>query len=94
MLHALRTGDAEVLGAALHNDLEVAAFHLRPALRDARDAMLEAGALGAVVSGSGPTLIALAEDRTAAARIRDAVAEHFDRCEVASSPNGGPTLHG
>ena len=91
VLHALRTGDAEVLGAALHNDLDVAAFQLRPALRDARDAMLAAGALGAIVSGSGPTVIALAEDRHAAERIRDDVAAHFDRCEVASSPSGGPS---
>lgn len=92
VLQALRTGDAEVLGAALHNDLDTAAFHLRPSLRDARDAMLETGALGAIVSGSGPTVIALAEDKVAATRIHAAVADRFDRCEVASSPNGGPTL--
>lgn len=91
VLHALRTGDVDVLGAALHNDLDVAAFHLRPSLCDARDAMLDAGALGAIVSGSGPTVIALAEDRVAAERVRDAVAHHFDRCEVAVSPSGGPT---
>jgi 4-diphosphocytidyl-2-C-methyl-D-erythritol kinase len=92
VLHALRTGDAEILGAALHNDLEEAAFHLRPGLRDARDQMLEAGALGAVVSGSGPTLLALAEDRVAASRIHAEVKGMFDRCEVATSPSGGPTI--
>lgn len=92
VLQALRTGDAEVLGAALHNDLEVAAFHLRPELREARDAMLAAGALGAIVSGSGPTVIALAEDRAMAAQVHAAVADRFDRCEVAASPSGGPTL--
>lgn len=92
VLHALRTGDVEVLGSALHNDLETAAFHLRPSLREARDAMLEAGALGAIVSGSGPTVIALAEDKAVATQVQAAVAGHFDRCEVASSPSGGPTL--
>lgn len=92
VLQALRTGDAEVLGAALHNDLDASAFHLRPALREARDAMLDAGALGAIVSGSGPTVIALAEDRAHAASIQDAVADRFDRCETASSPSGGPTV--
>lgn len=94
VLQALRTGDAEVLGASLHNDLDAAAFHLRPTLREARDAMIEAGALGAIVSGSGPTVIALAEDRITATRIHAAVEHHFDRCEVATSPNGGPTLTG
>ncbi len=92
VLQALRTGDAEVLGASLHNDLDIAAFHLRPSLGEARDAMLEAGALGAIVSGSGPTVIALAEDKVAATRIHAAVADRFDRCEVAASPSGGPTL--
>lgn len=92
VLQALRTGDAEVLGAALHNDLDVAAFALRPELEEARDAMLAAGALGAIVSGSGPTVIALAEDRAGAAQVHAAVVDRFDRCEVASSPSGGPTL--
>ena len=94
VLQALRTGDAEILGAALHNDLESAAFHLRPALRAARDAMLDAGALGAIVSGSGPTVIALAEDKAQATQVQAAVAGRFDRCEVASSPSGGPTRSG
>jgi 4-diphosphocytidyl-2-C-methyl-D-erythritol kinase len=53
VLQALRTGDAEALGAALHNDLELAAIHLRPDLAGKRQAMLAGGALGALVSGSG-----------------------------------------
>lgn len=92
VLQAMRTGDPEVLGAALHNDLEAAAFALRPSLRDARDAMLAAGALGALVSGSGPTLLALAEGPAHARRIADEVGEHFDRTEVATSPAGGPEV--
>jgi 4-diphosphocytidyl-2-C-methyl-D-erythritol kinase len=92
VLQALRTGDAEALGAALHNDLEVAAFHLRPELEDARDAMLEAGALGALVSGSGPTVVGLAESAMDARSLADAVRHHFDRVEIAASPAGGPEL--
>jgi 4-diphosphocytidyl-2-C-methyl-D-erythritol kinase len=92
VLQALRTGDAEALGAALHNDLEMAAFHLRPELEGGRDAMLAAGALGAVVSGSGPTLVALAESAMHATQLAEAVAGHFDRVEVATSPAGGPEL--
>lgn len=92
VLQALRTGDADVLGASLHNDLETATFHLRPALRDARDAMLDAGALGAIVSGSGPTMIALAADKGQARAIAEQVADRFDRVEVVTSPSGGPTV--
>ncbi len=92
VLQALRTDDAEALGAALHNDLEPAAFHLRPMLWDAREAMLEAGALGAVVSGSGPTIVGLARDERHARTLADAVAGSFDRVVVVRSPAAGPEL--
>jgi 4-diphosphocytidyl-2-C-methyl-D-erythritol kinase len=92
VLHALRTADPEALGAALHNDLEVATFHLRPELAEARDAFLDAGALGAVVSGSGPTVVALAEDERHAAALARGLGDRFDRCEVAPSPAGGPDV--
>lgn len=92
VLQALRTGDQEALGAALSNDLEAATCHLRPELGGARDRMMTAGALGAVVSGSGPTLVALAESGHAAAELAAEVADCFDRVEVAHSPAGGPEI--
>jgi 4-diphosphocytidyl-2-C-methyl-D-erythritol kinase len=55
VLGALRGGNAKALGAALDNDLQVAATRLRPALRRTLEAGRELGALGSVVSGSGPT---------------------------------------
>lgn len=60
LLLALRQADPEALGEALHNDLQPAAIDLRPELGDTIDVALEAGALGAVVSGSGPTVAVLA----------------------------------
>ncbi|WP_370518499.1 hypothetical protein [Nostocoides sp. HKS02] len=66
MMTALRSGDARALGAALNNDLQAAAISLMPALGDVIDAGLEFGALGGVVSGSGPTVAFLAEDHEAA----------------------------
>lgn len=62
LLAALRAGDATELGATLSNDLTDAALSLRPELRGTLDMGLEAEALGAVVSGSGPTCLFLAED--------------------------------
>ena len=94
VLQALRTGDDEALGAALHNDLEVAAFHLRPELVARRDAMLSAGALGAIVSGSGPTGVALARSAQHALQISAEVEQAFDRVEIALSPAGGPEIAG
>jgi 4-diphosphocytidyl-2-C-methyl-D-erythritol kinase len=63
VLAALRAADAVALGRALHNDLQAATLRLRPALRKTLDAGLERGALGAVVSGSGPTCAFLVASR-------------------------------
>ncbi|MDR1710649.1 MAG: 4-(cytidine 5'-diphospho)-2-C-methyl-D-erythritol kinase [Propionibacteriaceae bacterium] len=66
ILNALAQGNAEALGAALVNDLQPAALNLRPDLVRIRQAGLDLGALGAVVSGSGPTIAFLCADETAA----------------------------
>jgi len=62
MLQALRAGDPVALGQALTNDLQPAACSLRPALRLALDVGNDYGALGSIVSGSGPTVAFLVED--------------------------------
>lgn len=61
-LMALRAGDPIALGAALHNDLQLAALALQPALGATLRRGLDAGACGALVSGSGPTTAFLAVD--------------------------------
>ncbi|MCB7137006.1 4-(cytidine 5'-diphospho)-2-C-methyl-D-erythritol kinase [Cellulosimicrobium marinum] len=63
LMQALRAGDPVGLGRALHNDLEGPALALRPELGRTLDVAREAGALGAIVSGSGPTVAALARSR-------------------------------
>jgi 4-diphosphocytidyl-2-C-methyl-D-erythritol kinase len=59
---ALRAGDADRLGAALSNDLQAPALSMLPALRKTLAAGREFGALGALVSGSGPTCFFLTRD--------------------------------
>jgi 4-diphosphocytidyl-2-C-methyl-D-erythritol kinase len=82
---ALGQGDVGELGQLLHNDLEAAALSLRPTLAEDKQALTDAGALGACVSGSGPTIFALAPDRDEAAAIAAMVGSRFDRVAVASS---------
>jgi 4-diphosphocytidyl-2-C-methyl-D-erythritol kinase len=62
LMAALRSGDPAELGPLLSNDLQAAAISLRPGLRRALAAGREHGALGAIVSGSGPTCAYLAPD--------------------------------
>jgi 4-diphosphocytidyl-2-C-methyl-D-erythritol kinase len=62
LMAALRSGDADALGPALVNDLERAVISMRPALGQTLEVGLDAGALGAVVCGSGPTCVFLVRD--------------------------------
>jgi 4-diphosphocytidyl-2-C-methyl-D-erythritol kinase len=62
MMHALRLGDADAVGALLANDLQPAAVSLLPRLDRTLAVGLEYGALGGIVSGSGPTVVFLARD--------------------------------
>jgi 4-diphosphocytidyl-2-C-methyl-D-erythritol kinase len=66
LMNALRSGDPARLGPALVNDLQPAALDLQPRLRLTMEVGLEHGALGALVSGSGPTIAFLAADEAAA----------------------------
>jgi 4-diphosphocytidyl-2-C-methyl-D-erythritol kinase len=62
LMTALRSGDPARVGPLLSNDLQPAAVSLLPELRRALAAGREYGALGAIVSGSGPTCAFLAKD--------------------------------
>ncbi|MEV0439857.1 4-(cytidine 5'-diphospho)-2-C-methyl-D-erythritol kinase [Streptomyces spectabilis] len=73
LLEALRTGDAAALAATVSNDLQAAALSLFPALADTLKAGTEAGALAALVSGSGPTTAFLVKDADAADRVAAAL---------------------
>ena len=62
MMTALRSGDAASLGRALSNDLQPAALSLQPRLEEVLHGGLDNGALGGIVSGSGPTVAFLVSD--------------------------------
>jgi 4-diphosphocytidyl-2-C-methyl-D-erythritol kinase len=73
LMAALRSGDAVAVGPLLSNDLQPAALSLQPLLRRALAAGKDNGALGAVVSGSGPTCAFLASDADAASDLAVAI---------------------
>lgn len=87
LVEALRTGDARTLGARLHNDLQPAAIMLRHSLARTLETGRQLGALGAIVSGSGPTCAFLATD---AAHARDLSISLSATCRTAL-PTTGPT---
>lgn len=91
LMQALLAGDAVALGAALHNDLETAALELDPGLTEPLAIATDAGALGVVVSGSGPTVAALARSRQHALAVAAAFTASgvADRVLTATGPVAG-----
>lgn len=73
VLSALSGAPDTALAPLLLNDLQAPAVGLRPELARALDAMTRAGALAALVSGSGPTVAGLVADADAAAQVSAAL---------------------
>ncbi|MGH3309800.1 MAG: 4-(cytidine 5'-diphospho)-2-C-methyl-D-erythritol kinase, partial [Streptomyces sp.] len=94
LLDALRTGDAAALAGALSNDLQAAAISLRPSLADTLKTGTAAGALAALVSGSGPTCAFLAEDAASASAVAAALTASGTcrATRITTSPAPGATL--
>ncbi|MEH0396779.1 MULTISPECIES: 4-(cytidine 5'-diphospho)-2-C-methyl-D-erythritol kinase [Streptomyces] len=94
LLTALRKGDVTALADALGNDLQAAALSLRPSLAGTLAAGTAAGALAALVSGSGPTTAFLTADEESARKVADALLASGTcrSARVAPSPAPGATV--
>ncbi|MFE2299696.1 4-(cytidine 5'-diphospho)-2-C-methyl-D-erythritol kinase [Streptomyces sp. NPDC059445] len=96
LLDALAKGDAGALARTVSNDLQPAALSLFPALADTLAAGRAAGALAALVSGSGPTTAFLAPDAESARAVGRAL-QDSGTCRavrVTQSPAPGATVLG
>ncbi|MCL8014084.1 4-(cytidine 5'-diphospho)-2-C-methyl-D-erythritol kinase [Streptomyces sp. AS02] len=94
LLDALAKGDPDALAAAVSNDLQPAALSLFPELADTLAAGRTAGALTALVSGSGPTTAFLARDSGAAEKVAETL-RSSGTCRTvrtASGPAPGATV--
>lgn len=94
LLAALASGDPDALAATLANGLQSAALSLRPSLADTLAAGTDAGALAALVSGSGPTTAFLVRDAESATKVAAALSASGTcrSTHVASGPAPGATL--
>jgi 4-diphosphocytidyl-2-C-methyl-D-erythritol kinase len=87
LVTALRRG-ARAVAAAVTNGLERAAARLWPGLAEVKAALLEAGCVAALMSGSGPTVFGIAPSHRAALRIRDVLGTRPWRLWVARTVTG------
>ncbi|MFD3834837.1 4-(cytidine 5'-diphospho)-2-C-methyl-D-erythritol kinase [Streptomyces sp. NPDC058642] len=94
LIDALAKGDPDALAAAVSNDLQPAALSLFPELADTLAAGHSAGALAALVSGSGPTTAFLTRDPQAAAKVAEALTASGTcrTVRTASGPASGATV--
>ncbi|MET7484228.1 4-(cytidine 5'-diphospho)-2-C-methyl-D-erythritol kinase [Streptomyces sp. NPDC005538] len=94
LLAALAKGDPDALAAAVSNDLEPAALSLFPELAETFAAGRAAGALAALVSGSGPTTAFLTRDPESAAKVAEVLAASGTcrTVRTAAGPAAGATL--
>lgn len=70
---AIARQDAAEIGKLLQNDLERVVLPAYPQVAQLREAFAEAGVLGTLMSGSGPTVFALCESQERAQQVRDTV---------------------
>ncbi|MFJ4539450.1 4-(cytidine 5'-diphospho)-2-C-methyl-D-erythritol kinase [Streptomyces tibetensis] len=94
LLAALAKGDPDALAAAVSNDLQPAALSLFPELAATLEAGRAAGALAALVSGSGPTTAFLVRDPESAAAVAQALLASGTcrTVRTASGPAPGATV--
>ena len=78
---ALATGDYALLGRAIDDRIaEPARAALLPGFREAKQAALDAGALGSSISGSGPSAFALVRGPASGDRVAAAMSAAYTAC--------------
>lgn len=88
LITALQSGDPQLISGMLHNDLQEAAVALMPELAETMKAGIAAGALAAMVSGSGPTVALLALNKDHA----DSIATSLKNLGHSALATDGPAL--
>lgn len=73
MVNAIYNKNEPQIGQLLHNDLEKVVLPTTPQVTQLREAFQSSGALGTMMSGSGPTVFALCESQAHALEIQDKV---------------------
>jgi 4-diphosphocytidyl-2-C-methyl-D-erythritol kinase len=91
VIEALRRRNVATLAAALTNNLERVVEPVLPVIGRMKAALLAAGALGAIMSGSGPTVFGLARSLDHARQVRSRVSRAGWACWAVRT-NSGPAI--
>lgn len=75
IIDGLKTGSLKQIAASMGNVLEVVTIPMHPEIAAIKQVMLETGALGAMMSGSGPTVFGLFESKSQACKAKEKIKE-------------------
>lgn len=91
LVDALYRGDIHALGQAMERDqvVEPAREYLMPHFREVREACHGAGAYGLVISGAGPTLLAVCDNRETAQAVAVVMEAVYNRYDMACTVRSG-----
>ncbi len=83
LVHALHTNDYDLISDSLKDVIvEPYRSQLIPHFGDVKEAVLKAGALGAGISGSGPSIFSLSKGIETATKVKDAMQSIYSKTEI------------
>lgn len=85
LINALEQGDLISLGKQLHNSFETVVFERCPEIQRLKNSILKAGALGALMTGSGSNVFGIARSQDHAESVKKEITEDYPACWVARS---------
>jgi 4-diphosphocytidyl-2-C-methyl-D-erythritol kinase len=89
IITAIQNKDINIISQNLCNVLEVASIKLLPEIQQIKQRLLENGALGSIMSGSGPTVFGIFKDKSLAYNAYEAVKDMVTDIFVVKTVNGG-----
>jgi len=83
LVHALHTSDYELISNSLHDVIvEPYRSQLIPHFNEVKEAVLDAGALGVGISGSGPSIFSLTKGLETANKVKDAMQSVYSKSGI------------
>lgn len=83
LIHALHTNNYDLIENSLQDVIvEPHRSKLIPHYNEVKESMLKAGALGAGISGSGPSIFSLSKDLETAKNVEDAIRKEYSKTNI------------
>lgn len=94
LIKLLKENNIEALAKNMYNVLEVVTKEKYPVIKQVEEIMINNNALGAMMSGSGPTVFGLYNNRFDAEKTREILLENFKQVYLVKSHKKGVEING